>query len=265
MPTLTLPLINFIGSDSNIDPYNPVNHGIAKGLVRVFWKGARPLGPPPGSDALGSPLAPSGSPLAPSAREHVYTFTEDWFSHNIPTWTRLLSRYAGQPDVMFIEVGSFQGRSAVWLMQNVLTHPTSRLTCIDTFGGSVEHSDAQKDDLFGLFSRNIAPYADRITVRRGRSQAVMRMLAIPLWDAPDGFDFAYIDGDHHAPSVLEDAVLAFGLLKVGGVMIFDDYEWAQMPREVDMPRMAVDAFVRVYADKLRVLDVGYQFAIQKTK
>ena len=34
-----------------------------------------------------------------------------------------------------------------------------------------------------------------------------------------------MDGSHHARDVLQDAVLAWGLLRPGGYMIFDDYEW----------------------------------------
>ena len=35
----------------------------------------------------------------------------------------------------------------------------------------------------------------------------------------------YVDGSHHARDVLQDAVLAWGLLRPGGYMIFDDYGW----------------------------------------
>lgn len=34
---LSIPLVNFLGTDSAIDPYNPVNQGVAKGFVRKFW------------------------------------------------------------------------------------------------------------------------------------------------------------------------------------------------------------------------------------
>jgi predicted O-methyltransferase YrrM len=77
------------------------------------------------------------------------------------------------------------------------------------------------------------------------------------------FDFIYIDGDHSASAVLEDAVLAFAHLKKGGIMIFDDYEWTGMSSEQERPKMAVDAFVAIYADKLTVINRGYQLAIKK--
>ena len=61
-----------------------------------------------------------------------------------------------------------------------------------------------------------------------------------------------------------DAVLGFELLKPGGVMIFDDYLWESMPRPIERPKIAVDAFLAAYADKLEVLQPrGWQIAIRK--
>lgn len=189
-----------------------------------------------------------------------YVFTEDWFSHNAPNWTKWLSGIAGRPGARGLEIGSFQGRSAVWLLENVLTHPTSRLTCVDTFEGSVENTPGQKADLFNIFERNLSPFSSRVDVFRGYSQAFLRTLP-----REETYDVVYIDGDHAATSVLEDAALAFPLLKVGGVVIFDDYEWALMPKPTDRPRIAIDAFLSVYADHVRVLAVEYQVAVQKTR
>jgi predicted O-methyltransferase YrrM len=40
------------------------------------------------------------------------------------------------------------------------------------------------------------------------------------------FDFIYIDGSHVAPDVLLDAAMSFALLKPGGILAFDDYDWS---------------------------------------
>ncbi len=58
--------------------------------------------------------------------EH-YDFTSDWFGGHIPTWTRLFADLAGKPNLAFLEVGSYEGRSTVWLLGNVLTHRTARI------------------------------------------------------------------------------------------------------------------------------------------
>ena len=80
------------------------------------------------------------------------------------------------------------------------------------------------------------------------------------------FDFIYIDGSHQAPDVLCDAILGFQLLKVNGVMAFDDYLWhEELPYGVDpirCPKAAIDAFTNIYCRQLRILNAPiYQLYI----
>ena len=73
------------------------------------------------------------------------------------------------------------------------------------------------------------------------------------------FDLIYIDGSHQAPDVLSDAVQGVNLLKIEGVMIFDDYLWQErLTGGVDLvrcPKPAIDAFVNIFCRKVRVLNV----------
>ena len=66
-----------------------------------------------------------------------YKFTTDWFIENLPIWERYLIHLANQPEINVLEIGSWEGMSACWLLDNILTHDSSRITCIDTFDGSV--------------------------------------------------------------------------------------------------------------------------------
>ena len=82
------------------------------------------------------------------------------------------------------------------------------------------------------------------------------------------FRFVYVDGSHQAPDVLCDAVLGFKLLKIGGVLAFDDYLWAETSETTKdplrCPKPAIDAFVNVNFQKLRVIKAPlYQLFIQK--
>ncbi|MGZ6208476.1 MAG: hypothetical protein ACXWMS_13095, partial [Syntrophales bacterium] len=62
-----------------------------------------------------------------------YTFTSDWFTHNIPSWTVILNDMKGKPNLTYLEVGPYEGRSFLWVMDNILTHPSSKAIAIDTF------------------------------------------------------------------------------------------------------------------------------------
>jgi hypothetical protein len=55
------------------------------------------------------------------------------------------------------------------------------------------------------------------------------------------------------------------MLKIGGIMILDDYLWADMPRESQRPKLGVDAFVAAYADRVQQISVGYQVALRKLR
>ncbi|MDQ0041820.1 putative O-methyltransferase YrrM [Variovorax boronicumulans] len=106
-----------------------------------------------------------------------------------------------------------------------------------------------------------------LVVHKGPSDlGLARLLA---QGASGHFDFIYIDGSHQAPDVLADAVLAFRLLRNGGVIVFDDYLWAEElaggKDPLRCPKPAIDAFVNCYFRKLQILRAPlYQLYVQKT-
>lgn len=175
-------------------------------------------------------------------------FEQDHFSVHIPVWTELLSGFVGEP-VNALEVGSFEGRSATWLLENVLTHENSHITCVDPFGDFLGISG---DVLYSRFKENISQHRSRVTVVRGLSQAVLRYLPV------DTYGLIYIDGDHSSASVMTDAVLAWSLLKVDGIMIFDDYG-----TEADGVNKAVKFFYTCFQDEIEVLRCAWQLCIRK--
>jgi hypothetical protein len=77
------------------------------------------------------------------------------------------------------------------------------------------------------------------------------------------YDFIYIDGSHIACDVLEDAVLSFRLLKPDGIMVFDDYSWEFFDNPLRHPKIAIDAFLEIYANQIEVISVDRQAIIRK--
>lgn len=189
------------------------------------------------------------------------SLTTDWFSIHTKSWRGHLARFVGQPRLAFVEVGCFEGRATTWLLENVLTHPTCRIDCIDTFEGSFERKPMGVD-LAGIEARfdnnvRVSGHEYKVTKLNGRSSVCLRTLEL------ERYDFAYIDGSRLARDILEDAVLASGLLKPGALMIFDDYNWDRLKGDPQHPKVGIDAFLRVYEDVLRVIEVGYQVVVQK--
>ena len=96
----------------------------------------------------------------------------------------------------------------------------------------------------------------RVSVKKFKKPSMQALTEIiARREAP--FDLVYVDGSHQAPDVLSDAVLAFQLLRIGGIMIFDDYLWRLEPdgRQdlLNMPKPAIDSFVNIFQRKLRVM------------
>lgn len=182
-------------------------------------------------------------------RNAGYVFSSDWFSDNIPVWREHLACLLGTPGLRILEVGSFEGRSACWLLQNILVDDTDRLDCVDRFG----------DRYSAIFDHNVRTAGGAAKIRKlaGLSQEVLRTLTLYSFDA------AYIDGSHTAPDVLEDVVLVFRLLKPGGILILDDYEWHDAGDTLLEPRIAVDAFLDVFAGKYDLLHREYQIIVRK--
>jgi glycosyltransferase involved in cell wall biosynthesis/predicted O-methyltransferase YrrM len=193
-----------------------------------------------------------------------YQFTQDWFSVNLPVWQVQLTRFCHQPDLRVLEIGSWEGRSACWLLTHVLTHESARITCVDLFEGGLEHQTYDPNVLQSLeqrFDWNMAQTGSPEKVRKmvGHSQQVLRSLI------PDTYHLAYIDGSHIASDVLEDTLLTWRLVKVGGVIVFDDYGW-RFPDGVteEPPKAAIDAFLSIFKAKIKLLHQGYQVIIEKT-
>jgi hypothetical protein len=203
-------------------------------------------------------------PILPSiASEAKYEFTTNWVTPHANLWTEQLKHLKGKPSIHALEIGSFEGRSAIWFLDNILIHPTSSITCVDIFedvgyssSGILEEKDAYEDK----FDRNIqaSGFAKKVKKIKGSSQKVLRELE---WNS---YDVIYIDGSHVAKDVLLDAVLSWHLLKVGGTIIFDDYQW-----RVDQylpwrrPKIAIDAFLAVFEPYIEVLHKEYQVVVRK--
>lgn len=188
-------------------------------------------------------------------------FGPDWTSHHFNDWSNWLGHLAGT-SCKGIEVGSFEGRSALWFVQNICTHPESFLLCIDphdyrdekcVIPGGGTHIDHQFDwtEIKRRFEHNLAPW---LTGRRVRLVSKPSRIALGTLDSVALYDFIYLDGSHLAPCVLEDAVLAWPHLRPGGILIFDDYRWRQnkpppagYPVEVMRPELAIDCWLRIYA------------------
>lgn len=168
-----------------------------------------------------------------------YNPDRDWVTHHDKSWRTVLRHLIGRDGVHALEIGSMEGRSAVWWCMHVLTGEGSQLTCVDTWR-SVWAAELEEE----RFDRNTAPWP--VEKIRGKSRDVLPHLLA------EGrrYDFVYVDGDHRARTCLLDCVLGWELLKDKGILIVDDYLWTH-PDVAVPPKVAIDAFLRSNADRIR--------------
>lgn len=207
-------------------------------------------------------------PDFPPARYQVHTikkgyeFTTDWFSINLDIWQKYLIHLSQVSGLNILEIGSWEGRSTCWFVDNLLIQDYSKITCIDTFEGSLEQSRYEPIYLRSIESRfnyNISrtEYPEKVCKIVGKSQEILRSLSL------ESYDVVYIDGSHIASDVLEDAVLSWRLVKVGGIIIFDDYDFVFPESNVQNPKVAIDSFISVFSSKVKVFHQSHQVLVQK--
>lgn len=192
-----------------------------------------------------------------------YQFTFDWFTHNA-------NNFLAVKNIPFainriLEIGSFEGRSTVWLAKNML-NKEGMIVCIDTWAGGEEHKVIGMDlsIVEARFDHNVAVLKEEqpnTTVYKKKGRSANELANLAEWTK---FDLIYVDGGHEARDCLSDAVMAWELLEKGGVMILDDYGWQDRPVGPLHPKPAIDAFINFYYKELKVLFMNYQVALQKT-
>jgi predicted O-methyltransferase YrrM len=174
-------------------------------------------------------------------------------------WNELLFHLRDK-EAHALEIGSYEGRSAVWFLQNVLNHPESTLTCVDPWEDEATHM---------TFNHNISFVGASDKVKEIKSKSDDTRLDEREWD------FVYIDGWHSAAAVMMDAARSWTSLKKGGIMIWDDYLWkvgekgpaGSTSRDArwrfDRPQLGVTCFIALLSDQMSVIHKGYQVAVKK--
>lgn len=201
-----------------------------------------------------------------TGEQHKPYYKVDHFSRNDNTWKFFFHNngFRNEHSYNFLEVGSLEGRSAVWLLENVLQHPRSKLSCVDMWNEEIDDNEYSADLMKGIYDRflhNISPHRQKVDIYRGRSMDALRHPRL----TEQRFDFIYVDGGHRSRTALEDAILSFALLKVGGFMIFDDY-FSNMkdPHSLESPKLGIDTFLTMYSGSVSIVNVGYQLFVTKT-
>ena len=169
------------------------------------------------------------------------TITHPMADSRAENWIRILAPFKDKVKSI-LEVGSYEGQSALFWLD---FFPGVALTCIEPWA------------YYATGALSALEVEDHFDTNVGKLVTKIKGNSIPSLYALSGskFDLIYIDGDHRRDNVMIDSLLAWPLLNPGGVMIWDDYAtYDPKAKPSRRPQPAIDAFLKMKADELTILE-----------
>lgn len=175
-------------------------------------------------------------------------------NHAKKRWTNIIP-ILDRP-VNYLEIGVSYGLHAITIADTYCKDPDSKIYCVDPwedYGGYPEYKGEQ-DTIYNTFIQNINKYENpsKFIVNRGLSEVI-----VPTFDN-EFFDIIFVDGNHETEYVYADGKISFDKVKSEGYIIFDDYDWVQTKKGIDM-------FVDEYSSKIKLISDNspFQLIVQK--
>lgn len=208
-----------------------------------------------------------------------YIYSNDWF--DISTQKKLSELLIfNDLELHFLEIGSYEGKSTIWFLENYLKNSQSTITCVDAWLNysqtydsldSYNTSNAEwkfKDlNIKNNFLKNIilSGKSNQVKILQGYSHEILPSLLVNKMQ----YDLIFVDGNHTSLFVLTDIIFSWYLLKMKGIMVLDDYGWKN-PSNTDLgwllcPKIAIDNFLWHFQNYIEIISKGYQVIIRKIK
>jgi predicted O-methyltransferase YrrM len=186
----------------------------------------------------------------------------NWFqTDGLNNFQNHLKVLDGTP-LRLLQIGAYTGDASVWMVDNIMSNPDSVLIDVDTWEGSEEpvHYQMNWHTVESVYDAktHAARLNRKIIKYKSTSDEFFK-------NNRETYSFIYIDGDHTAYGVIKDAVSAYECLSIGGIIAFDDYQWSAGLGAIKEPRLAIDSFASIYADRLEEVLSGYQRWFRKIR
>ena len=182
------------------------------------------------------------------------SFTENWNAEFKKNTQGMKFNFA-------LEIGAFEGLTSCYICDNLLK-PGGRMIAVDPLKDSYLTTDLTDEDrqmnkeLSSMFEGQHARFKRNT---RGKPIELIRKTSREAFEELKAyrFDFIYIDGDHRKREVFNDAIECLKLVKVGGHILFDDYEWREQTT------IGINGFLNRYVANIQIVSKGYQVLIKK--
>jgi len=172
-------------------------------------------------------------------------------------------------DIRILEIGTASGNTTSKILS--LIQDKGKLYCCDPF---IEYSDKKGRDneaAYLRFQNNVKNISNKQNFYFKRVKSENFLKSLVDMGLEKYFDLIYIDGDHSTEAVLVDFKYSNILIKDGGKIIFDDYNWIarhlrHIPNIKPPVKIAVEKILIENNKKYDILSASNDsFTIQKKK
>ena len=157
-----------------------------------------------------------------------------------------------------LEVGVWSGTSLINIVSRI---PNSTAVAIDSWTNYNERDfEMVLTGIEEAFHENVrkSGMKERITAVKGKSVDVMMNMIV----SGQLFNFIYVDGSHLCLDCYIDLILAWKLLRKGGIIAIDDYLF-NTEKTLESPFEAVNHFIKTNKAEMKILNLSYRVFIEK--
>jgi len=182
-------------------------------------------------------------------------FKQKWFLNNFEVFHYFFPKDY-EKKFTYLEIGSYEGLSALNVLNN---YKNVKVFLIDLWSEANKNSEGLEVNFLEVeerFDKNLSEFS--FSKIKSDSVIAMRQLA----KENKKFDIIYIDGSHNGEDILSDAIEAFKLLNLNGIIIFDDI--ANTNQEISKQSFeGFNSFIKFYNNEIKLLYLSKIAVIKK--
>ena len=171
-------------------------------------------------------------------------FSQKWFLNNFEIFTFFLPKDKSLK-FDYLEVGCYEGLSSFYVLSE---YKSVNAFFLDIWDMPNPNSKTLSHN-FGLIEKVFDQNLSGFDFKKMKNDSVISMRKLLKENVY--FDFIYIDGSHNGEDILSDAIEAFKILKVNGLMFFDDFLQHDDNR-ILQSYVGIDKFLSLYSNYLKI-------------
>jgi len=171
-------------------------------------------------------------------------FSNKWFLNNFEIFNFFLPKDKNKK-FDYLEVGCFEGLSSFYVLSEYNYVNAFFLDIWDLPNPNSKTLSNDFDSIEKAFDENLSGF--NFIKIKDDSVTSMRK----LFKQNKSFDFIYIDGSHNGEDILSDAIEAFKILKIDGLIFFDDFLQYDNSRNIQSYE-GISKFLSLYSNYLKI-------------